>query len=112
MRIILRVLTLTALPAAAAACFATSYGRRVDPQALAQVKVCTTSKADALKAVGQPYKVGSVGDLELLQYEYGGVDGTDRVQIAVKHDKVVDVAHNADFGYQAQDRCAAASTAH
>lgn len=105
-----KALTPAVLVVLATGCFATSYGRRVDPQAIAQVKVCQTSKADALKTLGDPYKRGSVGDLELLQYEYGGADGTDRLQVAIKQDKVVDVAHNADFGYQAQDRCSGKTT--
>jgi hypothetical protein len=89
------------------ACGLTSYGRRVDAAAIDRVEVCKTSKADALKTLGAPYKTGSVGDLDLLTYEYGGADGTDRLQVAVdKQGIVVDKAHNADFSYQSQNRCA------
>ena len=90
------------------ACGFTSYGRRVDPRAIAQVKPCQSTRAEALRLLGEPYKTGSVGELDTLIYEYGGADGTDRLQIALdKGARVVDVAHNADFGYQPKNRCAA-----
>lgn len=83
-----------------------SYGRRVDEAAIASVKVCTTKKAEALQRLGEPYKTGSVGDLQLLTYEYGGMSGTDRLQVALdSNGVVVDMAHNADYGYTAQNRC-------
>lgn len=96
----------TVIVTLATGCFGTSYGRRVDPTAIASVKTCTTTKAEALKQLGEPYKTGSVGDLQLLKYEYGGADGTDRLDVAVDAKGiVVDVAHNADYGYTAQNRC-------
>lgn len=88
------------------ACFATSYGRRVDAKQVARVELCTTDKSAALQMLGEPYKRGSAADLELFTNEYGGVDGTDRLVVAVDaNGKVVDKAHNADFGYVAQNRC-------
>jgi hypothetical protein len=96
--------------AAIPACFATSYGRRVDSAAVAKVKTCETKKAEALQILGNPYKTGSAGDLDTLIYEYGGADGTDRLVVATdKSGQVVDVAHNAEFSYQPQNRCLAKS---
>jgi hypothetical protein len=89
------------------ACFgATSYGRRVDPKQIDRVEVCHTTKDAALQLLGSPYKQGGAGDLEILTYEYGGSDGTDQLVVAVdSKGVVVDKAHNAGYGYTAQNRC-------
>jgi hypothetical protein len=99
-----------AVLAAIPACFATSYGRRLDSAAAAKVRTCETKKAEALQILGDPYKTGSTSDLDTLIYEYGGVDGTDRLVVAMdRSGLVVDVAHNAEFSYQPQNRCLAKS---
>jgi len=82
------------------------YGRRVDPKQIDRVEVCHTTKDTALQLLGAPYKQGGAGDLEILSYEYGGSDGTDQLVVAVDNKGVVvDKAHNAGYGYTAQNRC-------
>lgn len=87
-----------------AACSATIHGHRVDTALIAKVVPCQTSKAEAFEILGAPCRTGSMGNLELMTYEYGGVD---RVQVASRNDRIVDVAFNVDDGYRPWDRCLA-----
>lgn len=81
-------------------------GTKFNANDVSKLKVCKSTREDALKLFGDPYNTGMEGGMAKLTWTYASVSKGEILQLALDSDnKIVDIALNPSMGYRATNQC-------